>query len=203
MANSSIERLFTRIVGFFVLPLWASMFSEYVFDVWRAGWHDISDPCVDILLMINLCLHENGQDVVTTESQCVRMLRPSSASRKAIEFLGRANSRELVSKHRRERIVPTQSPKTIEGVDTTEGKPEPPVRDASCCPEWIVPPSPENKSGPPTLGIWMFDAAQCGPTTSLSAYQLSQLASIQSFPLWSCSAESFLQSAITTRWMGQ
>ena len=159
----------------------ASLFSDYVFDVWRAGWHDISDPCVDILLMINLCLHENGQDVVTTESQCVRMLRPSSASRKAIEFLGRANSRELVSKHRRERIVPTQSPKTIEGVDTTEGKPEPPVRDASCWPEWIVPPSPENKSGPPTLGIWMFDAAQCGPTTSLSAYQLSQLARSSKF----------------------
>jgi hypothetical protein len=131
MANSSIERLFTRIVGFFVLPLWASMFSEYVFDVWRAGWHDISDPCVDILLMINLCLHENGHDVVTTES--------------------------------------------------TEGKPEPPVRDASCWPEWIVPPSPENKSGQPTLGIWMFDAAQCGPTTSLSAYQLSQLASSSKF----------------------
>jgi hypothetical protein len=159
----------------------ASLFSDYVFDVWRAGWHDISDPCVDILLMINLCLHENGQDVVTTESQCVRMLRPSSASKKVTEFLGRANSHKPVSKHQTKGIVPTQSPKTIKGVDSTQGKPEPPVRDASCWPEWIVPPSPENKSGQPTLGIWMFDAAQCGPTTSLSAYQLLQLASSSKF----------------------
>ena len=44
----------------------AHAFSDYVNDVWRAGWHEIAEPFVEKLLMMNLNLRTNGHLVVTT-----------------------------------------------------------------------------------------------------------------------------------------
>ena len=149
----------------------ASAFSDFVFDAWRAGWHEVVHPFVDRLVDIDACLRSKGLHVVTTESQFLRMLKPTL--RTVFERNGQANARELVLRHRTEGAHTTK---------LTESSDESLSRDPLCWPEWIKPPSPaDSKAGPPSLAIWMYDAAHCGPTTSLSAYMLAKLAESQEF----------------------
>jgi len=75
----------------------AREFSDFVFDVWRAGWHELVHPFVDRLVDIDAFLRSKGRPVVTTESQFLRMLKPTL--RTVIERNGQANARELVLRH--------------------------------------------------------------------------------------------------------
>ena len=158
-------------------------FADFLYDAWRAGWHDVADPFVEKLMMMNFHLHSSGRPVVTTASQCLRMLRPSPASRLAIDMIGRANARELVLRHRSggfdgfdanvTALATTKCPAEADSRDK---------RDTACWPEWIDTPSlRDEETGPPRLAIWMHDAALCSLTTSLSAYLLAELAKSTKF----------------------
>ena len=167
----------------------AREFSDFVFDVWRAGWHELVHPFVDRLVDIDAFLRSKGRPVVTTESQFLRMLKPTL--RTVIERNGRANARELVLRHRtrgarNESLDESRSRDPSEGAHTstktTESSDESYSRDPSCWPEWIKTPSlADGEAGRPSLAIWMHDAAHCSPTTSLSAYVLAKLADSQKF----------------------